>query len=138
VGFVVDEVTLWQVSTEYFGFPCQFLFHQVLHNHLSSGTGTIGQLIDDVPRGLRLTPSHENYSAISRRYLYATSGNLLFTPTTTTTITNATFSYFPHKPSGLARFHSWRMFKKPQTQSTKKSGCYNGRKHKKMRILMPP
>jgi hypothetical protein len=31
--------------SEYFGFPCQSSFHQLLHNHphLSSGAGTIGQ-----------------------------------------------------------------------------------------------
>jgi hypothetical protein len=34
-----------QVFSEYFGFPCQSSFHQLLHNHphLSSGAGTIGQ-----------------------------------------------------------------------------------------------
>jgi hypothetical protein len=45
VGFVVDKVALGQVFSEYFGFPCQSSFHQLLHNHphLSSGPGTIGQ-----------------------------------------------------------------------------------------------
>jgi hypothetical protein len=45
VGFVVDKVALGQVFSEYFGFSCQFSFHQLLHNHhhLSSGAGTIGQ-----------------------------------------------------------------------------------------------
>jgi hypothetical protein len=45
VGFVVDKVALGQVFSEYFGFPCQSLFHQFLHNHhhLSFGAGTIGQ-----------------------------------------------------------------------------------------------
>jgi hypothetical protein len=33
VGFVVDEVALGQVFSEYFGFPCQSLFHQILHHH---------------------------------------------------------------------------------------------------------
>jgi hypothetical protein len=28
--FVVDKVVLGQVFSEYFGFPCQFLFHQLL------------------------------------------------------------------------------------------------------------
>jgi hypothetical protein len=44
VGFVVDKVALGQVSFEYFGFPCQCSWHQLLHNHhhLSTGTGTIG------------------------------------------------------------------------------------------------
>jgi hypothetical protein len=45
VGFVVDKVALGQVFSEYFGFPYQSLFHQLLHNHphLSSGACTIGQ-----------------------------------------------------------------------------------------------
>jgi hypothetical protein len=33
VGFVVDKVALGQVFSEYFGFPCQPLFHQMLHHH---------------------------------------------------------------------------------------------------------
>jgi hypothetical protein len=38
-------VALGQVFSQYFGFPCQPSFHQLLHNHphLSSGAGTIGQ-----------------------------------------------------------------------------------------------
>jgi hypothetical protein len=45
VGFVVDKVALGQVFSEYFGFPRQSSFHQLLHNHhhLSSGAGTVGQ-----------------------------------------------------------------------------------------------
>jgi hypothetical protein len=50
VGFVVDKVALGQVSSGYFGFPCQFSFHLMLHNHLSSGAGTTGRLVADVPR----------------------------------------------------------------------------------------
>jgi hypothetical protein len=30
VGFVVDKVALGQVFSEYFGFSCQFEFHQLL------------------------------------------------------------------------------------------------------------
>jgi hypothetical protein len=33
VGFVVDKVALGQVFSENFGFPCQSLFHQILHHH---------------------------------------------------------------------------------------------------------
>jgi hypothetical protein len=33
VGFVVDKMALGQVFSEYFGFPCQSSFHQLLHNH---------------------------------------------------------------------------------------------------------
>jgi hypothetical protein len=51
VGFVVDRVVLGQVSSEYFGFPYRFSFHQLLHTRLSSGAGTIGQLVADVPSG---------------------------------------------------------------------------------------
>jgi hypothetical protein len=45
VEFVVDEVALGQVFSEYFGFPCQFAFHRLLHNHhhLSSGAGIINR-----------------------------------------------------------------------------------------------
>jgi hypothetical protein len=57
VGFVVDKVALGQVFSEYSGFPCQFPFHRLLHtHHLSSGAGTIDQLVADVPSGLSLTP----------------------------------------------------------------------------------
>jgi hypothetical protein len=58
VGFVVDKVALVQVFSEYFGFPCQSSFHQLLHDHhhLSSGAGTIGQTVAAVPSGLSLTP----------------------------------------------------------------------------------
>jgi hypothetical protein len=44
VRFMVDEVALGQVFSEYFGFHCQTSFHQPLHNHhRSSGAGLIGQ-----------------------------------------------------------------------------------------------
>jgi hypothetical protein len=40
----IHKVALGQVFSEYFSFPCQSSFHQLLHNHrLSSGAGTIGQ-----------------------------------------------------------------------------------------------
>jgi hypothetical protein len=66
VGFVAEEVALGQVSSEYFGFPCQFSFHRLLHiHHLSSGAGTTGQLVADVPSGLSLTPPHEANTRIS-------------------------------------------------------------------------
>jgi hypothetical protein len=60
VGFVVDKVALGQVFSKYFGFPCQFSFHRLLHtHHLSSGAGTIGQIVADIPSGLSLTPPQE-------------------------------------------------------------------------------
>jgi hypothetical protein len=61
VRFVVDEVALGQVFSEYFGFLCQFSFHRLLHihHHISSGAGAIGQLAANVPSGLSLTPPQE-------------------------------------------------------------------------------
>jgi hypothetical protein len=53
-----DKVVLMQVFSEYFGFPCQSVFHRLLHNrrYLSSGAGTIDQTVTAVPSGLSLTP----------------------------------------------------------------------------------
>jgi hypothetical protein len=58
VGFVVDEVALGQILSEYFGFPVQLAFHRLLHSHqhLSDGAGVIGQTVAAVPSGLSLTP----------------------------------------------------------------------------------
>jgi hypothetical protein len=59
VGFVVDKVALGQIFSDYFGFPCQFSFHPLLHTHyLSFGAGTIGQMAD-VPSAISLTPPQE-------------------------------------------------------------------------------
>jgi hypothetical protein len=52
-------VALVQIFSEYFGFPYQFSFHQLLHTHQSSGTGTIGQTVAGVPSALSLTLSQE-------------------------------------------------------------------------------
>jgi hypothetical protein len=55
-------MALGLVFSEYFGFPYQFSFHRLLHihhYHLSSGIGTIGQLVADVLSGLRLISSQE-------------------------------------------------------------------------------
>jgi hypothetical protein len=40
VGFVVDKVALGQVFSEYFGFPCQSSFHQILHHYNHPGRST--------------------------------------------------------------------------------------------------
>jgi hypothetical protein len=37
MGFVVDKVALGRVFSEYFGFPCQLSFHQILHHHNHPG-----------------------------------------------------------------------------------------------------
>jgi hypothetical protein len=52
-------MTLGEVFSEYFGFPCQFSFHQMLRTPLSFGAGIIGQFMADVSSGLSLTPLHE-------------------------------------------------------------------------------
>jgi hypothetical protein len=65
VGFVVNKVALEQVFSEYFRFLCQFSFHRLLHtHHLSSGAGTIGQTVADIPSGLSLTPRNKNYYSV--------------------------------------------------------------------------
>jgi hypothetical protein len=58
-GHVVDNVALVQVFYKYFGFSWQFSFHHILHLHLLSGAGTIGQIVANVPSGLSLTLPHE-------------------------------------------------------------------------------
>jgi hypothetical protein len=47
----MDKVALGAGFLKYFGFPYQFSFHQLLHTHhlLSSGAGTIGQIVAQVP-----------------------------------------------------------------------------------------
>jgi hypothetical protein len=64
VGFVVDKVALGQVFSEYFGFPCPFSIHGLLHiHHLSSGAGTIGHLVTDVPSGVSTHPKKKKVQA---------------------------------------------------------------------------
>jgi hypothetical protein len=59
-GICGGQSGMGQVFSEYFGFPCQLESHRLLHIHhnLSSGAGTIRQLVADVPSGLSLQP-HE-------------------------------------------------------------------------------
>jgi hypothetical protein len=63
----VDKVVVGQVFPEYFGFPCQFSFHLLLHIHhyLSSGYRPLGQIVADVPSGLTLSPLHDIEETIS-------------------------------------------------------------------------
>jgi hypothetical protein len=63
-GFVVDKVALQVVFSEFFGFSCQFSFHQMPDTHLSTGAGTTGQFVVNVPSGLSANPPHE----IKRNY----------------------------------------------------------------------
>jgi hypothetical protein len=74
VWFVVDKVALGQVFSEYFGFLYQSSFHRLLHihHHPSSGAGTIGQLVADVPRELSLTPPQEAKKKLLFEWTYTT------------------------------------------------------------------
>jgi hypothetical protein len=55
---VVDKVALGQVFSEYFGFLCQFSFRLLHIHHISSGAGTVGQLVGDLQSRLTLTIPH--------------------------------------------------------------------------------
>jgi hypothetical protein len=54
VGFVVDSVALGQVSLRVLRFPLPILIPPTAPHSSSSGAGTIGQLVADVPSGLSL------------------------------------------------------------------------------------
>jgi hypothetical protein len=75
VGFVADKMELGLVFSEYFGFPCQFSFHRLLHihHHLSSEAGTISQLMANVPSALSLTPPQETKLPIDQLIVYLTT-----------------------------------------------------------------
>jgi hypothetical protein len=65
---------LGQVFPEYFSFPCQSSFHQLLHSHhhLSSGARQMGQLVAAVPSGHSLTPLRiiiKNVEQLAEQYL---------------------------------------------------------------------
>jgi hypothetical protein len=77
VRFVVDKVALGQIFSGYFGFSCPFTFHQMLHTCLSSWTGTIGQLVADVPSGLSFTPLNEIKNIEGKIDLYNSTPDIL-------------------------------------------------------------
>jgi hypothetical protein len=60
-GICGKQMALEQLFSEYFDFPCQFSFHEMIHTHLSSGVGTVVvQLVSDVPSGLSFSLPQEN------------------------------------------------------------------------------
>jgi hypothetical protein len=87
VGFVVDKVALGQVFSEYFGFPCQSSFDQLLHNHphLSSWVCTIGQKWPQYQGFSPTPPIIKIIIIISLSYLHPGLPNHLF-PSGFTTI----------------------------------------------------
>jgi hypothetical protein len=65
MGFVVDKAVLEQISFQYFVFFCQS-FHRLLHTHHPlSGAGTLGQIVNEAPSGLTLTPHQESKKKLS-------------------------------------------------------------------------
>jgi hypothetical protein len=59
VQFVVDKAALGKVICDYFGSLCHS-FHRMRHTlHLSSRTGTIGQIVADDQFGRFLNPTQE-------------------------------------------------------------------------------
>jgi hypothetical protein len=72
VGFMVDNVVLAQVCSEYFGFPCQFSLHQMLYIYISSEAGEMGTLVTGVPSGLSLIPAHGLKKGANQNYIRPT------------------------------------------------------------------
>jgi hypothetical protein len=79
-GFVVDEVVLGQVFSEYFGLAWKLPFHQILHTHPSCGTGTKGQLMADVPSGLSLTPPHKLERKLLKSFPHSCGASIKLDP----------------------------------------------------------
>jgi hypothetical protein len=46
MGTVAEKEASGQVFSEYFGFPCHFSFHELLHSYVSSEAGTRGPSMD--------------------------------------------------------------------------------------------
>jgi hypothetical protein len=66
--FVVDKVVLGQVFSEYFGFPCHSLFHQLLQKSSSLIWGFYNRPeVAAVPRDL-VPPIIENNKKKSRNF----------------------------------------------------------------------
>jgi hypothetical protein len=59
VGFDVEKVEVGQVFIRIPRFPLPILILPNAPYPSSSGAGTVGQVVVDVPRGLSLTPPHE-------------------------------------------------------------------------------
>jgi hypothetical protein len=74
VEFLVDEMALGQVFSQYFDFPCQFSFRLLHTHHLSSGARKIGQLTADIPNALSPTPPHGATKSYKGNYFDTSSG----------------------------------------------------------------
>jgi hypothetical protein len=66
-GICGKQSGIGAVFSKYFCSHCIYSFHRLLHtHHLSSGAGTIGQLVADIPSGLSLTPPQETKKTLHR------------------------------------------------------------------------
>jgi hypothetical protein len=79
VGFVVDKVALGRVFSEYFGFLCQSLFHQILHHHNHPGQATIDQSVAAVLDPVGLNPPLSELKKIVKLFLFEAWDNNIFT-----------------------------------------------------------
>jgi hypothetical protein len=67
---MVDKAAQGKFFSEYLGLLCQLSFYRLLHtHHLSSGAGTVGQLVADVPSGLSLTQPQETIKKLPGVYV---------------------------------------------------------------------
>jgi hypothetical protein len=57
---VCGRVALGKILCEYFGFPCRSLYRLLHNNRVSSGAGTVCQIVAGGPSGLSLTPPKES------------------------------------------------------------------------------
>jgi hypothetical protein len=87
----------WRLGSEYFGFPCQYSFHQLLHNHphLSSGAGTMGQKWPQC-KGLSPTPL-----AIKKYMIFPSSNRFCFVQDLVGNFSHGTWYVWTH---GYVRF----------------------------------
>jgi hypothetical protein len=72
VEFVVKKVVLGKVYSEYFGFPCQSSFHQILHLHNHPGLVAEvaglpnGPSLDSTPHYAKLKNNNNNkYNSVA-------------------------------------------------------------------------
>jgi hypothetical protein len=79
VGFVVEKAALGQVFFEYFGFPC-CSFHPLLHAHYhsSTGSGTVGQIVTDVPSGFSLYGFSKLIGTVNNTFFFATIDKVFY------------------------------------------------------------
>lgn len=80
----MDEVILSQVASEYVRFPSQLLFYRLLHTHhhllVSSGAGTIVQIVTCMPMDSVSHQSNLDSSVLSRSHCRAIAAVCYISP----------------------------------------------------------